>query len=177
MADGKIFITISTQEATPQTPITPTTPDTPTTPETPDTPVNPVTPKPKETEEEKKKRLFAGYVEHQALHFIEAQVSQAINQSISNIGNFTGDYQAQRDAQATLQMLNTGKGILMSTIAGAKVGGVIGAGIGAAVGIASSMINYGYQQKAESARYQKQNYSINQLRDLSGLNTLTNGSR
>ena len=99
------------------------------------------------------------------------------NYSLSNIGNFTGDYNAQRQVNFARSAINVATGLVTSAYMGFAVGGPIGTIIGAGISAASQVINFGLQLNSESIEIKKQNYNIQQLRQLSGLDGLTNGSR
>lgn len=148
-ADGKIYITITdarTGEVIKDT----------------DKP----TPTPTKPSEEKDKTSIA---KHQLWHFIENEAKQMAQYTISNIGNFTGDYNAQRQINFGLSVLNSAKNIGLAAL----YGGPVGAGIA----VASMTINFGLQLHSENLEVKKQNHNIDQLRQLSGLDGLTNGSR
>lgn len=106
---------------------------------------------------------------HQVNDFALSEAKQAASYMINNIGNFTGDYNAQRSIQHTMQ---AGSKVLNIGMAFA-VGG-IGVGVMATIGAIAS---YGMQEYANQFAITKQNYTINKLRDISGLDNLTNGSR
>lgn len=116
------------------------------------------------------------YAEHQLFHTIKSTVTQTVNYQIANIGNMTGDYITQRKinvAKETVSKLST---IAMSTIAGAKYGGY-GAIVGFAVGTLSVMLGSFFEINSNLLENQKTNYSISQLRERAGLNTIYDGSR
>ena len=118
------------------------------------------------------------FLQHEMMHFARQQASQYINYSIENIGNFTGNYQAQRDIQAAL-----GFGSMMSNIAMAGISVTVMTGnpvLGAfasTVALGARVINYNRQEKANQFRIKRQNREIELMRDISGLNSLTNGGR
>lgn len=118
------------------------------------------------------------YAKHQFFDMIKSNSQKVVNYSINNIGNFTGDYQQQRNASATLSLINAAKNIGMATIAGFKYGGgPYGAAVGAMVAVGGMMINYTMQENANQIAIKQQNRNIDILRDISGLNTLNDGSR
>ena len=156
-ADGKIYITISdarTGEVIKGTDIS-------------------VSDKPKKKTEEEKRNDF---IQHQLFHLIEKEAKQMVQYSLGNIGNFTGDYNAQRDVNYALSATGVLSSIAMGALAGAKYG-PWGAAIGAGVVAASQAVNFGLQLHSQNVEIKKQNYNISQLRQLSGLDGLTNGSR
>lgn len=118
-----------------------------------------------------------GFAVHQFYHFIQQEATEAANWSISNIGNFTGDYVKQANVQKAVGLAGKVAGIGMSIAAGAQVGGVWGALIAGTIAVASTAISIGLEDKANAFQVYKQNREIAQLRELSGLNPLTNGGR
>lgn len=160
MSDGKIYITISdarTGEVIKDTNIS-----------------VPSEPKQKKKTEEEKRNDF---IRHQLFHLIENEAKTMVNYSISNIGNFTGDYNAQRDINYALSATGVMTSIGLGAWQGAKIGGIPGAIIGASAVTLSQAVNFGLQLRSQNLEIRKQNYNINQLRQLSGLDGLTNGSR
>lgn len=129
-----------------------------------------------EPKKEKEKTTLSDFAKHQFFNLIEREAKQMINYSLGNIGNFTGDYNAQRDVNFALSAAGVIGSIGMGAVAGAKYG-PWGAAIGAAVVATSQAVNYGLQLRSQNLEIRKQNYSINQLKQLSGLDGLTNGSR
>jgi len=159
MADGKIYITITDE------PVGGTTPK-------PDTP----TPKP-DSNNENKNSLFGDFAKHQFFNFVESQAKQFISYSIGNIGNFTGNYQTQRQIQETLKIGNMAKNIGMAALSGAMTFGLPGALIAGGIAIASTAINLIYEDHSLTVQTKQQNREIAMMRQLSGLDGLTNGSR
>ena len=156
MSDGKIYITISdarTGEVIKGTNLT--------TPK-----------KEKDPEEELQK-----YIMHEFRNFITSQAKNMVNYSLGNVGNFTGDYNSQRSINYGLSAAGVASNIVMGAVAGAKVGGAYGALIGAGIAATSQIINFGLQMNSQNLEIRKQNYNISQVRQLSGLDGLTNGSR
>ena len=95
--------------------------------------------------------------------------TQAANFALSNIGNFSGSYQSQRE-------INAAKGAVLKAtgfIGAATVGGVAGAVAYAGV----ILFNFGLNEYSNQVQFNKQNYDISKLREISGLNGLTNGGR
>lgn len=123
------------------------------------------------------KELFSDYVKHEFFNFIKSEANQMANYTLGNIGNFTGDYNAQRQVNFIMSANNVISNIASSALVGAKIGGAYGALIGAGVATASQVVNFGFNLYSQNVEIRKQNYSISQLRQLSGLDTLTNGSR
>lgn len=156
MSDGKIFITISDQRG--QAPQQPSGSSQPTSQQ----PIN-------TNDKSKSKGVGSNVIAHQFLHFAENQAKQFIDYSISNIGNFQGDFQTQREIQNAMSVGRTLIGIGTAFATGGIVGGLIAtAGVG---------INMAYQYHTGQVMTNQQNYSIEQLKKLSGLSSLTNGSR
>lgn len=117
------------------------------------------------------------YAEHQFYNFIKSESQTAVNYTINNIGNFTGNYQVQREVQNVVKHANGLVSLGESAIYGASIGGLAGAGIAVGVSLVSSLINFGLESYAIGVAEKKTNYAIEQLRARSGLNTLNDGSR
>ena len=158
MSDGKIYITISDERGTERIKDTSRT----------------VSTGKKQKEESNQ---LADFAKHQFFNLIEREAKQMVNYTLENIGNFTGDYNAQRDVNYALSAIGVLSSIGLGAYHGAKVGGPIGALIGAATVATAQVVNFGLQLKSQNIETRKQNYSIEQMRQLSGLDTLTNGSR
>lgn len=126
--------------------------------------------------EDKEEKLFRDYVKHEFFNLIEKEARQMVNYSLGNIGNFTGDYNAQRAVNFGLSTTSVIRSIGMGALVGAKYG-PWGAVIGAGVVAASQVVNFGFQLHSQNLEIRKQNYNVRQLRQLSGLDGLTNGSR
>lgn len=160
MADGKIYITITDEPVSGKTTSTSTSGST----------------QDKKDENDNKNSLFGDFAKHQFFNFVESQAKQFISYSIGNIGNFTGNYQSQRQVQETLKIGNMIKGIAMSVVAGSKFG-LPGALIAGSIAIASTAINLAYENHTLDVQTKQQNREIAMMRQLSGLDGLTNGSR
>lgn len=152
MPDGKIYITISDRRL-----------DGDTTPE----------------EEQKKdeSKDFGSYLIHKALDFAKQEAQQFVNYSISNIGNFTGNYEAQAHIQEAIRGVNILTNIGMSALAGFKLFGGAGAAAGAIFAFASQSVNMAMGEYQQWFANKKMNHNIDMVRQLSGLNQLTDGSR
>lgn len=162
MDEGKIYITISDTRGGGGEP----------------TP-SPETPTPKEPKEEKEKNLLGDFLKHKFFNMVEDQAKQMVNYTIGNIGNFTGDYQAQREIETSMKVANMGVSLVTAFMGGmTATGGNILGGV-AAVGfmVASQGINIALQEHANKVSNRNQNYNIEQLRNISGLDALTNGGR
>ena len=106
---------------------------------------------------------------HQFIHFMQNEANQMVQYTLGNIGNFTGDYNTQRQIDFAKSAINVGGSIVVGAMAGGVVGAIL-AGAG-------QTINFGLQLHSQNFAIKKQNYNISQLRQLSGLDGLTNGSR
>lgn len=132
----------------------------------------------KESDRKKSKNdTFNTYVQQQFLNELKSQAMQAVNYSISQYGNLTGDYTAQKNLQRLMSVVNNVVSIGQAAVAGASVGGWIGAAIGASIAITNQVISYGYQTFGEYVSNIKQNREIDILRERSGLNSYLDGSR
>lgn len=168
MSDGKIYITISDSRGTGGGQVTPS-------PSVNSVPTNQTSSG--ENSNDGKAGVVLRYAEHQFFNFLKSQSKKIINNGISNIGNFTGNYALQDDINVSLSALSSLSGIVMSTVAGAKIGGPVGALVAASVSIASQEISFQLQDRINRFQNYKVNREIEKLRIRSGLDTSTNGSR
>lgn len=124
-------------------------------------------------------RSLSKYAEHQFFHIIRNTAVEAVNYSVGNIGFFTGNYQKQRNIQSALSVGQSVLSIGESAIAGFTLSGgnPIGAAIGASVAIVGMGVSATMEIVKETEQIKRTNYAIDRLRDISGLNGLTNGSR
>lgn len=129
----------------------------------------------KEKEKDKGSSL-AMWAEHQFYNLVKQQVMGNINFTVNNIGNFTGDYQAQRNAQLNLSILNEAMGLGMAVYAGSRFGAP---GVAVALGVyaANKTISTMQQYALINLQQKQSNYSIEQLRNRAGLNSYKDGSR
>lgn len=134
------------------------------------------TPKPDGAKQDQKDNALGRYAEHELFHLVKNSAVQAVNFSLANIGNFTGDYITQRKVNEAKQAVSGLVSIGMSTIAGAQYGWV-GAIVGFAVGTISTVSSGIYQDITNRVENQKLNWSISQIRERSGLNSVYDGSR
>lgn len=158
MSDGKIYITISDTRNGSGSGVSPDAPSI-------------------EKQSQDKDSVLAKYAQHRFFNFVEGQAKQFVNYSVSNIGNFTGSYQTQRDIQAMMSgasfLINLGTSIF----AGLKMGGVPGAVIAGSIAVGSKLIDFGYQEYSEQFQNRKVNRNIDMMRRRLGLEGLTDGSR
>lgn len=124
-----------------------------------------------------KESTVALFAKHQFFEFMKQTATEAVNWSISNIGNFTGDYVKQSNIQNAVNLGNKLAGIGMSIAAGASIGGPVGALITGTIAVVGTAVNTVLSDISNSFQVKKQNREIAQLRELSGLNPLTNGGR
>ena len=134
------------------------------------------TQQPKGTDGEKESAL-GRYAEHQLFHLIKNQVTKTVNFSISQIGNLSGDYTAQRKVNEVKQAISGVMQVGQSTLGGAAVGGWVGAIIGFAVGTISLISNTVQDEISNRIENTKTNLEIAALRDRAGLNSVYDGSR
>ena len=128
-------------------------------------------------EKEDDKNLLSDYAKHQFFNLIKSQATQAVNYTISNIGNFTGNYTAQVHVSEAMSMLNDFKNLGLSAYVGFKVAGPWGAVIAAGTQVVSKGVNIVQQIVAGYAENTRINKNISQLRTRAGLNSTNNGSR
>ena len=126
---------------------------------------------------EKDSNALGRYVEHQMFHLVKRQATQAVNFAISNIGNFTGDYIAQRKVNVAKQAISGVMQVGEATLAGAGVGGWVGAIVGFVLGGLSLVADSVYGEMQNQTNNAITNLEIAQLRDRAGLNTVYDGSR
>lgn len=119
----------------------------------------------------------ASFATHEFYHFMKSTATEIVNWSISNIGNFTGDYVKQANVQKTINLASKVAGIGMAVASGAQVAGPWGALIAGTIAVAGTAISIGLEDRANAFQAYKTNREISQLRELSGLNPLTNGGR
>lgn len=157
MADGKLYIIVTDQLPGGTGPLTPD--------------------KPSDTNKDRESAL-ADFAKHKFFNLIENQAKQAVSYTISNIGNFTGDYLQQEQTSFAVQLISDGIDIANAAWAGAKLtGSPWGALIGAGVAVIGKTYNYGMQIYAGYMENVRQNKQIAQLRTRAGLNSTNNGSR
>lgn len=135
----------------------------------------PTKPKPDEEKTEQQKQY--DYISHLALDFLKSKTKEVINTGIANIGNFTGNYQAQREIQSVISNVSKLVGIGMATIAGAKHGRIPGAIAGFVVGTASVMVSDTLSIISQNKQISNTNAEVEQIRTRAGLNPLNNGGR
>ena len=121
---------------------------------------------------------LADFAKHKFRNLIESQAKQAVNYTIGNIGNFTGDYINQTHMSEALNFVNSVLDIGAAAYAGLKyTGHAAGAIIAAGVAVAGKAITTGEQYYAGYVANVRQNRAIAQLRDRAGLDGTNNGSR
>ena len=161
MTDGKIYITISDNRGENNS-------------------TNLITASnPQSDSENNSSNALAKYAQHRFFNFIESEAKQFVNYEVGNIGNFTGNYVAQRNVSVAVnagnQLLNIGNAAFGGFVASG--GNPIGAVIGASLAITGSIINYYKEEKVNQIEFKKQSYEIDVLKDRSGLYAENNGSR
>lgn len=118
----------------------------------------------------------ASLIRHQFYNFVESQAKSIANYTLANIGNFTGDFNVQREVNNNLQIIGILGNIATATILGAKYGPV-GALSGFVIATASTAVNFGLQERSNMFANKQMNHDIGMLREISGLDNLTNGGR
>ena len=76
-----------------------------------------------------------------------------------------------------MKLVNVGVGLVSSFVAGMSVAGPIGGAVAVAFSMVAQGVNFGLQEHANRVSNRNQNYNISQLREISGLDALTNGGR
>lgn len=131
-----------------------------------------------DNEKDKKDNTLQKFLQHKFFNVIQSQAKQAVNYTVSNIGNFTGNYQTQRDVQQSLEILNWVTGTATAAYTVAKSGGGwVGALVTVAVSAGSGLISAGYREYSEQFQNKKTNRNIEMMRNRLGLQGLTDGSR
>lgn len=125
---------------------------------------------------ETKESTLRNFAQHKFFNLIEAQAKQAVSYSISNIGNFTGDYVKQQHVQDAVNIISSLSDIGFAALAGAKFG-PYGALIAGGVAVISKGITFAEQLVAGYTQNVMENRQIEQLRTRAGLNSMNNGSR
>ena len=155
MSDGKIYITISDKRGGEGKPAEPM----------------------EGGASDKKENTFSSWAKHQFLSMVKQQAIGNLNYAISNIGNFTGDYNAQRSATFAMQLANEATSFGLSVLAGAKMGGLPGAVVGAVLYAGNKTIQTAQQYALIQLKQRQTDYSIDQIRMRAGLNPYLDGSR
>ena len=127
--------------------------------------------------ESSQESLFGKFVYHQFFNLVESQAKQAVNYSIANIGNFTGDYTKQTHVAETMNILGMLKGLVVAGAAGGAAYGPVGAAISMATFTIAKAISINQQVYAGQVENTRINNDIAQLRTRAGLNSSNNGSR
>ena len=127
-------------------------------------------------------KTLGDFAKHKFFHLIESESKQFVNYSVGNIGNFTGNYQAQRDVTQALGVLSEVIGVGSSAITAFKAfkggqAGAIAAVITVAATVTGKLINYGMKEYQEQFENRRTNRNIEIMRNRLGLEGLTNGSR
>ena len=117
------------------------------------------------------------YAKHEFFSLIKQNATKIVNYSIGNMGNFSGDYLAQTNINATMSNVSTLASYGLTAAAGAKYGGIYGAAIAVGVKMVTDAVSFGLNERTNRAQYKKTNYEISKLKDLSGLNALIDVSR
>lgn len=112
--------------------------------------------------------MLSNLIGHETAHFVVGEAKKLATYSLSNIGNFTGDYQSQRNINNALNIGNKLAGIAVSF----AINPVLGL-----FSIATTATNMALDMHSQDVQIHKQNTEIDRLRALSGLDQTTNGSR
>lgn len=121
--------------------------------------------------------ILGKFAMHHFFNFIESQAKQAVSYTISNIGNFTGDFNEQRHVTALMNLAGRAMSLGTAIAAGAKTAGVPGAIIAGIVAASSMTIQDIRAERLKDFADAKKNLSIKQLRERSGMYSLMDGSR
>lgn len=124
-----------------------------------------------------KEGISEKFLTHKFFNLVESQARQALNYSISNIGNFTGDYVTQQHISDSMQILNFLIETGTSVAAGAKMGGWVGALVALGITGVTKTISTAQQFYAGEIQNRRTNRDIAQLKTRAGLNSTNNGNR
>lgn len=128
--------------------------------------------------EKEEKNVLEDFALHKFRNLVESQAKQTVNYTISNIGNFSGDYVTQTHTQDAMEALGFLVNLGTAAYAGFKYGGgVWGAVVAAGAVAVSTGISKAEQYYAGYVANTRQNRDIAQLRTRAGLNSTNNGSR
>lgn len=127
--------------------------------------------------EGKEVSLFSHWARNKILNTVKSAAQSTAMYSLSNIGNFTGDYITQTQVNETIQLTSKLVHVAMAAASGAKVGGVMGAVIAAGVAVVGETVSSLQAVNSAYVQNRKTNYEIEQLRDRAGLNAAKDGSR
>lgn len=123
------------------------------------------------------KDLFTHWAMDKILNTAKQVATSSIMYSINNIGNFTGNYQRQATIQESVAVVRGMMSVGLAGLAGLQVGGPVGAVIGASMALINKTVSYAQDEYSRYIQQKKTDYAIAQLRDRSGLNRYTDGSR
>lgn len=154
--DGKIYVYLTTKKPNS------------------DTPENP-----EDNSKQKDKFSLKTYSAHILADTIKSEAKKSVNYAINNIGFFSGDYRLQRDVQEAISIgeaaFSAGKsfGAAFLLSGGNPLAGLVAM----SANLINQGINYGLQENSAIFAIKRNNYEIEQLRNVSGLNNLKDGSR
>jgi len=123
------------------------------------------------------KDLFTHWAMDKILNTAKQVATSSVMYSINNIGNFTGNYQRQATIQESVSVVRGLMSVGLAGLAGLQVGGPVGAVIGASMALINKTVSYAQDEYSRYIQQKKTDYAIAQLRDRSGLNRYTDGSR
>ena len=120
---------------------------------------------------------YSKYIKHRFRNLVEAQVKQAVNYAIGNIGNFTGDYIKQQQVTDAKEVISFFVNLGTAVAAGAQIAGGAGAAFAIATVLAGTAVSAAEKNYSAWDETSKQNRAIAQLRTRAGLNSTNNSSR
>ena len=83
------------------------------------------------------------YAKHEFFNLIKQNATKIVNYSIGNMGNFSGDYLAQTNINATMSNVSTIASYGMAAAAGMSYGGPLGAAIAVGVKMVTDAVSFG----------------------------------
>lgn len=120
--------------------------------------------------------LFAHWAKNQILGLVKQTATQAVNFTLSNVGNFTGSYVAQSQINNARKIISNLMSIGSAAVAGSKFGAP-GAIIGAVIATAGIVVSDTQEFISLQIQIRNNNREAAILRERSGLNEYIDGSR
>lgn len=118
------------------------------------------------------------FAANQLANLITRETKKSLNYAISNVGTFTGDHRLQQDVQEAFAVGEAVSQVGMAFVSGTLLTeNPIGGLITATINVAGQITNYGLSEQQAIFAVKRNNYEIEQLRNVSGMNALKDGSR
>ena len=133
--------------------------------------------KPKVSNYKDEEAMIKHWARNKLIGEAKSLLNTSVNYSLSNIGNFTGDYITQTHVNDAISNLNGFLNIGTSIYAGFKIGGAYGAFIAGGLSLLNTGVTSALRIHSMKVANRKTNYEIEQLRKRSGLDSTMDGSR